>query len=309
MDPLSNVLSLLKPRNYLSAGFDAGGDWSIQFPDQQDGIKCGAVVFGQCWLTVEGVADAVHLRAGDSFLLASGRPFRLASDPALAAGDGGAIFSSPCKPGIATYNGGGDVRLLSSRFALEGGHADLLLRTLPPIVHIPSECGQAALRWPVERTMQELRDPQPGGFLVMQHLAQVMLVEALRLHLADGLKGGVGWLFALADRQMSAAITAMHDDPAHRWTLQELATLVGMSRSAFAQKFKEMVGTSPMDYLAHWRMTLAGERLANSKDPISLIAPSLGYESETSFSVAFKKIMGSSPRSYGRRRLLSEMAT
>lgn len=301
MDPLSNVLALLKPRNYLSAGLEAGGEWSIQFPDQQDGIKCGAVVSGQCWLTVEGVADAVHLCAGDSFLLASGRPFRLASDLGLAPNDGDAIFSTPCKPGIISYNGGGDFRLLSSRFAVEGNHADILLRTLPPIVHIRDQSGQAALRWPVERMMQELREPQPGGFLVLQHLAHVMLVEALRLHLAEGLKGGVGWLFALADKQMSTAMTAMHDDPARRWTLQELATLVGMSRSTFAVKFKETVGTSPMDYLARWRMALAGERLTNSKDPISLIAPSLGYESETSFSMAFKKIMGSSPRRYARR--------
>src|ERR1017187_864888 len=71
--------------------------------------------------------------------------------------------------------------------------------------------------------MQELREPQPGGFLVAQHLAYMMLVQALRLHLAEGLRGGVGWLFALADKQMSAAIGSMHNDPAHGWTLQELA--------------------------------------------------------------------------------------
>ena len=302
MDLLSNVLSLLKPRNYLSAGLEAGGDWAIQFPDQQEGIKCGAVVSGHCWLSVDGVAEPVHLQAGDSFVLPSGRPFRLASDLALAPVDGVAVFAAPCKPGITSYNGGGDFFLVSSRFALEGNHAHVLLRMLPPIVHIRDDSGRAALRWPVEMMMQELREPQPGGFLVVQHLAQVMLVHALRLHLAEGPKGGVGWLFALADKQMSQAMTAMHDDPAHRWTLQELATLVGMSRSSFALKFKETVGTSPMDYLAHWRMLLAGDRLENTKDPISIIAPSLGYESETSFSMAFKKIMGCSPRRYGRGR-------
>jgi hypothetical protein len=83
MDPLSDVLSLLKPRNYMSAGFDAAGDWAIQFPDQQESIKCGAVVSGQCWLSVEGVPDPVRLETGDGFLLPSGRPFRLASDLSL----------------------------------------------------------------------------------------------------------------------------------------------------------------------------------------------------------------------------------
>ena len=154
----------------------------------------------------------------------------------------------------------------------------ILLGALPPIVHIRKEADKAALRWSMERMRQELREPQPGGFLVAQHLAYMMLVQALRLHLAEGATGGVGWLFALADKQMSAAITAMHEDPAQRWTLQALAAQAGMSRSTFAQKFKETVGASPMEYLTRWRMLLAGDRLMNSRDPVSSIALSLGYE-------------------------------
>jgi AraC-like DNA-binding protein len=128
----------------------------------------------------------------------------------------------------------------------------------------------------------------------------MMLVQALRVYLTEGSSGGVGWLFALADRQLGSAITAMHADPAYRWTLQELAERVSMSRSAFALKFKETVGTSPMEYLTRWRMLLAGDRLTNSRDSISAIALSLGYESESSFSTAFKRVMGCSPRQYGR---------
>jgi AraC-like DNA-binding protein len=101
---------------------------------------------------------------------------------------------------------------------------------------------------------------------------------------------------------MSAAINAMHDDPAHRWTLQELAERAAMSRSTFALKFKETVGKSPMEYLTHWRMLLAGDRLVNSGDHISVIALSLGYESESAFSTAFKRVMGCSPRQYSRGR-------
>ena len=300
MDPLSDVLSLLKPRNYMSAGFDAGGDWSIRFLDQQGSIKCGAVVSGQCWLSVEGVAEPVCLESGDSFLLPHGLPFRMASDPALPPIDARAVFSAARNGGIVTHHGGGDCFVVSSRFVLDGGPAGILLRILPPIVHIRAAAGQAALRWPVERIMQELRERQPGGFLVVQHLAHMVLVQALRQHLAAGVKGGVGWLFALADKQMSAAINAMHDDPAQRWSLQELAELAGMSRSTFALKFKETVGESPMEYLTRWRMLLAGDRLAQSGDPISVIALSLGYESESAFSTAFKRVMGCSPRQYSR---------
>ena len=147
---------------------------------------------------------------------------------------------------------------------------------------------------------EELRNPQPGGSLIAQQLAYMMLVQALRLHLADGAKSGVGWLFALADKQMGAAIACMHDTPGDPWTLQTLAERVGMSRSVFAQKFKETVGATPMEYLARWRMMLAGERLKQPGESIATIAASLGYESESAFGKAFRRVMGCSPRQHSR---------
>jgi AraC-like DNA-binding protein len=285
----------------MCGGFDVGGDWSLLFPEH-DGIKCYAIVSGQCWLAVEGVAEAVHLKAGDCFLLPLGRPFRLASDLALPPVDFRSVYKRPLNGGISVWNGGGDVSGVGGYFGLERNYASILLGMLPPIVHIKKESDKLALRWSIERMMAELREPQPGSFLVIQHLAQMMLVQALRAHLAEGLSGSVGWLFALSDPQMSVAIHAMHDDPAHPWTLQELAEKVGMSRSSFAAKFKETVGSTPIDYLIRWRMLLAGDRLKNSGDPVSAISHSLGYESESAFSTAFKRVMGCSPRQYSRGR-------
>lgn len=302
MDPLSDVLSLLKPRNIMSAGFEAGGLWSIRFPDQQDTIKCGAVISGTCWLAVDGVADAVRLSAGDCFLLPGGRPFLLASDQRVEPIEAAAVFSSARSGGVVVHNGGGEFSLVSSRFALSGDHADLLLRMLPPIVRIREKPDQAMLRWSVERMMEELRVRQPGGYLIVGHLAHMILLQALRLHLSDRRAGDVGWLFALADKRMSAAINAMHSDPAHRWTLRTLAECSGMSRSSFAQTFKRMVGLSAMEYLTRWRMQMAADRLVHTADSLSSIALSLGYESESAFSTAFKRVMGASPRSYGRDR-------
>ena len=300
MDPLSTVLSLLKARSYMSGGFDMGGEWSIQFA-RHDGIKCYALVSGQCWLAVEGVSPAVHVVAGDCFLLPSGRPFRLASDLSLPPVDASSIFRFPLQGAIAQYSGGGGCFGIGGHFAL-AGDSSILLEVLPPIVHLAKESDRAAMRWSLERMMQELRDPQPGGSLIAQQLACMMLVQALRLHLSERANGGVGWLFALADPQIGAAIGCIHNDPAHRWTLRRLAEHARMSRSAFALKFKQVVGTSPMEYLTRWRMLLAGDKLANSADPLSVIAASVGYESESAFSTAFKRVMNCSPRQYARGR-------
>ncbi len=303
MDPLSDVLSLLKPRSYVSSGVDAGGAWSIQFPSQNKLIKCYAVVKGECWLAVDGVANAAHLKRGDCFVLPRGRPFRLASCMDLPSEPSSNYFPPPHPGAIVTINGGGDFFLVGSRFGVSGAHADILMGMLPPIVHIHSETEQAALRWSVERMMQEMHTPQAGSALVAQHLAHMMLIQTLRLHVTESEGGGSGWLFGVADRQLGAAISAIHADPAYRWTLQALAEHACMSRSAFAQRFRETVGASPMEYVTRWRMLLAGDRLENSSDPVSVISFSLGYESESAFSTAFKRVMGASPRQYGQRTL------
>ena len=302
MDPLSDVLSLLKPRSLVSRGFGVASDVSIQWP-KHSGIKCYALLSGQCWLSVEDVPDAVLLRAGDCFLLPRGLPFCLTTDLSLTPVDFQIFLAARSTDSPALHEEVGGTYFVGGHFLLTGSHADILLQSLPPIVHIRKESDKAAMRWSLERMKEELRDPQPGGSLITQQLAYMMLVQALRLHLADGTRGGVGWLFALADKQMSATLACMHDDPGHAWTLQKLAERVGMSRSIFALRFKEMVGATPMEYLTRWRMLVAGDRLKHSDDPISIIALSLGYESESAFSKAFRRLMVCSPRQYRRTQL------
>lgn len=299
MDPLSDVLSLLKLRSFMSGGFDVRGDWAVQF-GPHDGIKFHAVAIGACWLAVDGVPEPVRISAGDCFLLPRGRPFRMASDLDVPPVDVAELIPTVRDGAIVTYNGGGDFLSVGGYFSLAGDCAGVLLGVLPPLVHIREDADKAVLRWCIERMRQELREPQPGGFVVAQQLATLILVQALRLHLTGGPGGGVGWLFALADKQMAAAITAMHDTPERRWTVHSLAEHAGMSRTAFAVKFKATVGASPMEYLTRWRMMVAGDRLANSSAPISAIALALGYESESAFNTAFKRVMGCSPRRYGR---------
>lgn len=168
---------------------------------------------------------------------------------------------------------------------------------LPPLVHIRAEANKAALRWSIERLMQELRTPRPGSDLLAGHIAQALLIEALRLHLSERSRHDTGWLFALADRQMHEVIAAIHADPGHKWTLAGLAR---MSRSSFAARFKATVGESAMEYLTRWRMMVAADRLANRGMPIAIVAPTVGYESESAFGAAFKRVIGSSPRQFAK---------
>lgn len=299
MDPLSEVLALLKPQSLASGGFIVPDDMSIYVPKHQ-GIKCYAVLAGQCWLVVEDIPDPVLLEAGDCFLLPRGMPFQLTTDLSLepvhytlAWGRLSKTNDVPEIPEGARYIAGGF-------FGFKGSHAEMLLHSLPPIVHIRRESDKNAMRWALERLREELRDPQPGSSLIAQQLAYTMLVQALRLHLADGVNAGHSWLSALSDRHMSIAIAAIHDAPGHPWTLQSLAERVGMSRSVFALRFREIVGATPMEYLTRWRMLLAADRLKNSSEGLSAIAQSLGYESESAFGKAFRRVMGCSPRQYTR---------
>jgi len=299
MDPLSDVLALLKPRSHMAGGFDVGEPWSIRF-GRYEGVKCYAVVAGACWLDIEGGDEPTWLKTGDYFILPRGQPFRLASDLEATPTEARSIFTSPPNGGLRRVNGGGDCMIAGGHFALDGNHAGLLLSALPPVVHIRQEADKAKLRWCLDQMRHELSEPRPGGSLVVQQLATMMLVQALRLHLADGSKEGVGWMFALADKRLGAAIGVVHADPARRWTLQTLAERAGMSRSTFALKFKQKVGKSPMEYVTQWRMRLAADRLVNARDPVSVVALSLGYESESAFCVAFKRTMGCSPRQFAR---------
>lgn len=299
MDPLSDVLSLLKPRSYITAGLDAGGDWAIRFADQAGKIKCYAVTSGGCLLAVDGVAEPVRLEAGDCFVLPGGRPFVLGSDldaPPLPAPE---VFAAARRGGVVTLNGGGDVFLTGSRFTVDGRHAEML-RAMPPIVHIEARGDQAALRWSIERMMEELREDRPGASLAAEHLAHMMLLQALRLHLSQHGAAQAGWFSALSDPPVSAAIRAMHAEPARRWTLDDLAARAGLSRSLFAQRFRERVGETPISYLTRWRMALAGERLASGAGSLAQVARALGYASENAFNTAFKRVMGCPPRRYAR---------
>ena len=299
IDPLSDVLALLRPRSAISVGLDIARDWAFRFP-RHDGIKFNAVMRGACWIRMEG-DDAWHrIEQGGCFLLTRGLPFTLASDPAVPVEDAAILYRDVTGP-IATWNGGGDMFLIGGRFTFEADEA-ALLSALPPLLVLDSRSPHASvLQWSLGQLAEELRQRRPGGALLSEHLAHFMLVHILRLYLADSTGRDASWLHGLADRQLSRALASLHGDPARNWSLAELAAEAGMSRSVFAERFRRVVGLSAMDYLTRWRMLLARDRLRHTSASVASIALAVGYQSEAAFSTAFKRVHQDSPRQFRRQ--------
>lgn len=299
MEPLSDMLALLKPQTYVSAGLNAAGAWAIQFPAHAY-IKFNAVTQGCCWIAVEGGGEPQKLEQGDCFLLPSGRPFVLASDLSLPRMSAETVYTEGCdRTGIC--HGGGEFSLVGARFEFAGEQAHTLFASLPAVVSVRESSDQASvLRWSIDRFKREIQQRDPGASLIAEHLAHIMLIQVLRLHVTSKRSEATGWLAAMADPQLCAALAAMHGDISRRWSLDELGKAAGMSRSGFASRFKQVAGISPMDYLARSRMHIAADRLRTTSHIILSIANSVGYDSDAAFSTAFKKAMGQSPRKYRR---------
>ena len=299
MDSMSEVVSVFKLQSCVGAGFDNGGEWSFQF-DRYNGIKCFALVSGQCWLRAEGLPQALHLQTGDFFLLPKGVPFVVASDLDVRSIAAELLIATPMTGPTKIWHGGGNGLLQGAHFRFSGSQADSLLKDLPVVLHVHKEAEKTSLQWFIKQIIVELAEQRLGGSIIVQHLVKSLLTQTLRLYLEGHLDHRIGWLRAMEDVQLEMAIAAMHQDPGQPWTLQELAHVSGMSRSSFAHRFKATVGVSAMEYLIRWRVLLAGDRLLTTEETVYQIAFSLGYDSEASFRTAFRKLMARSPKQYRR---------
>ena len=297
MDPLSDVLSLLNVASVLSARLETGGRWALRFPGYRH-VKFGVVYSGSCWITVDGAGEPVRLAQGDCYLLANGSPYRLADDPATPAADGSAAFARAVD-GVTRFGEGRETVLIGGGFTFDDAHAGLLLDILPPLIRLRAASDSAPLLGSALRLLAlETAEPRPGAAAVADGLARFVLVQALREHSVSREYPAQGWLGALADPQIGAALKLMHQDPAHPWTVGELARAVDMARSNFALRFKALVGRPPLEYLLRWRLQAAGQALRTTDQPVASIAVDWGYSSESAFSNAFQRVNGTRPSHY-----------
>jgi AraC-like DNA-binding protein len=208
------------------------------------------------------------------------------------------------------HGGGGDLTQVTYG-VVQFDHvaARRLVAQLPTVIHIDAwhDDDSSWLHDTVRFIAREARELRPGGETVITRLADVLVIQAVRSWLASSPEANQGWLAALRDEQIGAALRSMHRHPECVWTVASLAREVGMSRSAFSSRFTNLVGEPAMQYLTRWRMQLAHTHLRDTSEPLSVVADRFGYQSEAAFCRAFKRTFGTSP---GRtRRSTSTTAT
>jgi len=293
-DPLSELLTLVTLGSARCTRLEAGGAWALWFPELTR-LKFVAVLRGTCWIMLPD-APAHRLKAGDTFLLTNSR-YTVASAPEVEPQDGTALFDA-AETDIVRL-GGSEIVMLGGGFVFEGGNEHLAINVLPPFMHIPAaQPAATVLRDTLAMLDRELEQSQMGTTLMTQRLADIMLIQALRAYVSEHGTGSAGWIGALCDRKIGKALALMHSDIAHGWTVGELASAVAMSRSAFALRFKTMVGVAPFEYLRHWRMQLAENALRRKASSVAALAAKLGYSSESAFGHAYKGTFGRSPKQH-----------
>lgn len=296
MDPLSEVIGLLRPHAALSKPITGRGRWGVRYAAYgQPGFAL--VLEGRCWLAVE-TAEPVLVDRGDFVLLPATPAFSLMSEPGA--------DCVPVEPtNVAVRHGDPtgepDFRMFGGAFQIEQAHAGLLITLLPRMVHVrAADHGTQRLARLVDLIAEECAGTAPGRDMILERLLDVMMMECLR---REGVGEGslsVGLLAGLRDAGLAKALDALHAEVSAKWTVAGLAKLAGMSRSAFAARFAEVLGCGPIEYLLRWRMTLARDALSRGGAPLDRVALAIGYDSASAFSTAFRKRFGCSPGAYAR---------
>ena len=298
MDILSDVLRALRLKGTIYFQADFCAPWGMD-------IKGGAianfhlVVAGTCWLRWEGSPAPLPISEGELILFPHGHRHAL-----VHVADGAAPPAEQLLAADRTQDGtrkiyGGEgqaTNLICGHFEYDREGRHPLFASLPPLIHLKSrdtsEAGwlETASRLAVMESGSQLK----GSGAVVDRLAEVMLIQTLRAY-AERLSEPEGFLAALADHALSSALALIHNHPEQQWSVNDLARRTGVSRSVFAERFKTMLGTSPMQYLTLWRMQKARELLQSEDHAVAEVAEAVGYQSEWAFARAFKRVFGMGP--------------
>jgi AraC-like DNA-binding protein len=262
------------------------------------------IVRGSCWLRIPGRREPIALHGGDLVAFLHGGAHRLVDEPGREARPAEEILAGQNLEhyGPVTHGGGGlPASILCGYFEFDRDSLHPLVAALPPFIHLRGTDSSefAWLQTALNFMIHETRTARPGAEAVVNRLAGVLFVQMVRAYIEQS-KSPPAMLAAIADRQIGAALALMHQAPHDAWTLETLARRAGMSRSALASRFHQLVGETPMQYLTMWRMQRARRLLSETGLGTAAIAERVGYLSEAAFSKAFKKAVGMGPGAYRR---------
>lgn len=291
-DLLSEVLRKLRLRGAVYCDMECDGDFVVEAPSSPHAgmhIEYRTVLRGQCWCSVPG-GDWVLLELGDVIFFPHGHVPVLASQAGMLAGSPAFIGPPP--------------RVLCGVLYCDAQPFNPLAATLPEVLRVRGRESGNWIAGFLAQAVDAASAGRPGISALLERMGELMFLEALCRHTAS--QGGEqrGWLAGLQDRQVGRVLALIHEDPGHAWTGEELGARVGLSRSVLYERFATIVGQTPARYLINWRMQVAAGMLRSSTATVAAIACEVGYESEASFSRAFRRVVGESPAAW-RRALTS----
>jgi AraC-like DNA-binding protein len=287
-------------------------------PGVEHMIMFHALVRGTCWA---GTSDEppIPMQAGDVVLFPQGDPHIMSSAPGLRAMSGGVGFFSQRPPqlpyalsvrseSLTTTHVDDDpeqsAKVVCGFLGLDARPFNPLLASLPRVLRVPGST-MGADSWVatlMRAVVTEADAKRPGGEAVLARMSEMLFVEALRRYVDTLPAEETGWLAGTRDPAVGRALSLIHEHPSESWTVERLSEDVGLSRSSLHERFMQLIGQPPMQYLTNWRMQLAASRLRDTSAKLMEVASDVGYESEAAFSRAFKRVSGLSPGAWRKQR-------
>ena len=298
-DPLGESLHYLRMTGAFYSRCEFTAPWGLVLPPFRNSLMFHVVTSGRCFLEVDGIEPCV-LQPGELALVPHGEGHRLASEPGIPATP---LFDLPREQVSDRYDilridgGGAEVRLVCGAIRFDHPAGRQLIDLLPRVIRVDAanSLQQEWMHSTLRIMAAEASELRPCGEAVITRLADVLVIQAIRTWIDQDSEARTGWLGALRDEQIGRAITLIHREPARDWTVERLAFEVAMSRSAFAARFTELVGETPMHYVTRGRMYAAMNHLGEERATVGEAATRAGYKSEAAFSRAFKRYIGVSP--------------
>ena len=316
-DALSDVLSAVQLSGSVFFDVTAKSPWVAEappaaqiankvMPGAQHIIEYHVIARGSCWISLVGDAgfEPVELDEGDIAVIPQGDPHVVSSAPGMRAEPNLEAHRRPEDPNALPFairtgdDGPSDTRVICGFFSCDAHPFNPLLNALPRFMRIGRDVSlgpHSLLDQFIRFATAESGNKRAGSQSVLNRLSELMFVEVIRLHMNQLADNNTGWLAGLRDPLVGRVLTLLHARPAHAWSLEELASNAAASRSALVERFTQIVGCPPIQYLTQWRMQIAAKRLADPGVKIATVAYEVGYESEAAFSRAFKKFVGRSP--------------